>query len=364
MSENDASALRDALNDQLERVLDHYWPGWMHKGAIAYPAANSHRDLGSFEVHLSDRGKHQRGTWFRNSEGVGGDELNLFAYGETGQVKCNAEVFRAVRRFLGVGPRVEQAAERKQAAQERVEAHQEAAAETAADRSRKAQKIWDGGLEIDETHGERYLIARGLSKPVTGWPSVLRFLPRIPYLLESSLRFPAIVARVDDPADELIAIWLIYLDETEPTKAPVDKPKIGYGPAKGGAVRLGGPGATIGIAEGLETAMAAAELYGHVWPVWAALSTSGMISFEPPPEVERVMLFPDGDRAYRFDKKTNQHIQVVPPGEAAANRLHERLEGIGIKSVIQPFPHRPSEKMDYLDALNQLKTSAFFSGAA
>jgi hypothetical protein len=61
---------------------------------------------------------------------------------------------------------------------------------------------------------------------------------------------------------------------------------MGLGVARGGAVRIGGVGHTIGIAEGIETALAVRQLVneqtGITFPVWAALSANGMQSVEIP----------------------------------------------------------------------------------
>jgi putative DNA primase/helicase len=65
----------------------------------------------------------------------------------------------------------------------------------------------------------------------------------------------------------------------------------------------------LGIAEGIETALSAAAIDGL--PVWAALNTSLLARFEPPPGVARLRIYADRDEA----------------GLAAACRLMERLQG-------------------------------------
>jgi putative DNA primase/helicase len=65
----------------------------------------------------------------------------------------------------------------------------------------------------------------------------------------------------------------------------------------------------LGIAEGIETALSAAVLNGI--PVWAALTTSLLSKFEPPPGILRLRVFADRDEA----------------GLAAATHLMERLQG-------------------------------------
>lgn len=61
----------------------------------------------------------------------------------------------------------------------------------------------------------------------------------------------------------------------------------------GGAVRLARHGDTLGIAEGIETALAASILFGV--PCWAALNANRLAVWEPPAEVRKVVIFADND---------------------------------------------------------------------
>lgn len=66
----------------------------------------------------------------------------------------------------------------------------------------------------------------------------------------------------------------------------------------GGAVRLTPMGAdgVLGVAEGVETALAASQLFGV--PVWAALNATMMMQFKPPPGCKRLMIFGDNDKSF------------------------------------------------------------------
>ena len=99
-------------------------------------------------------------------------------------------------------------------------------------------------------------------------------------------------------------------------KAPAGKKMLGS--VADGAVRLFPIGADghLGIAEGIETALAAQAIFGI--PVWAALSADGMARWQWPAEVRRVTIFADAGDA----------------GRQAAARLADRLNLADIPSEI------------------------------
>ncbi len=108
-------------------------------------------------------------------------------------------------------------------------------------------------------------------------------------------------------------------------------PKIGRGPATGGAIRIGGDGPHIDVSEGMETALGAWFLNGCRRPCWSLMSTSGMKNFEPPMNVDRVNIWKDGDKAVL--NRTSGEI-LPPPGQNAADALAGRLKAAGIKCTM------------------------------
>lgn len=197
-----------------------------------------------------------------------------------------------------------------------------------------AQAIWDNSSELPGTLAEQYLRLRGMDDLHPCFHSVLRFNPSLPYPGKAK-PYPALVCRVDDVMGQLSSVWRIFL-RGDGRKADVDNAKLGLGPAGGGAVRLGGVASHIGIAEGVETALAASLLTVGKIPVWAALSTAGMIGLEVPLGVSRITVFPDGDRPLR--KKGHEYEAAIPAGRKAAQALFARLTEEGIRASIAAEP--------------------------
>lgn len=121
-------------------------------------------------------------------------------------------------------------------------------------------------------------------------------------------RMPAMVACVRDPAGDLVNCHITYLTEhgdkvarrVMPGTLP-DGCCIPLWPHKGGV---------LGVAEGIETAMAAADLFGM--PVVSAINANRLAAWEPPQGVTEVFVFGDNDESFT--------------GQAAAYNLARRLK--------------------------------------
>lgn len=195
-----------------------------------------------------------------------------------------------------------------------------------------ALDIWNVAAPVSGV-AAAYLAKRGFE----GFTDpALRFHPWLSYPGAPG-RYPALICRVDDVAGKFCGIWRIYLTASG-GKALFVNPKLGLGPCGGGAVRLGGTAQHVGIAEGLESALGAHHLIRRRYPVWASLSTSGMVGFEIPMEVERLSIFPDGDRPLK--KSGNDFEPAVPAGRRAAQSLRQRAisEGVGCDIAAEPAP--------------------------
>lgn len=105
------------------------------------------------------------------------------------------------------------------------------------------------------------------------------------------------------------------------------------GTIAGSAIKLFEAGEVVGVAEGIETALAAHQLFGV--RTWAAYSTSNMQNLVIPESVREVLIFGDND--------------VHHAGQKAAAKLAARLtsEGRRCKLVV---PNKPgTDWADYLE---------------
>jgi putative DNA primase/helicase len=159
-------------------------------------------------------------------------------------------------------------------------------------------------------------------------------------------RYSALMADVVDIEGELVTAHLTYLcggkklELADPESTCADQRFL---PARkilskmdgrtGCAVRVMPAGDELGIAEGIETALSAAVIEGL--PVWAALNTSLLAKFEPPPQTQRLVIYADNDA----------------PGLMAACRLMERLQPRIRDGMAVEFRPPPAPAKDWNDTL-------------
>lgn len=175
-----------------------------------------------------------------------------------------------------------------------------------------------------------YLKSRG----VKSIPKTLKMHPKMRYYRsrDEFVTYPAMVAKIHDSAGNPVGYHVTYLQLGQ--KAPETSPRkiIGELGEQGYAVRLFKPKHHLGVAEGLETAIAAKNLSGI--PVWAVLNTNGMRDFVPPEGVTTVTIFADNDSNFA--------------GQAAAYALARKLT-IKRYKVRVIVPEKPDT--DFLDVL-------------
>ena len=208
---------------------------------------------------------------------------------------------------------------------------------------RKIDSLWNEALEITESClANQYLNARGIRIP----PNMdsLRWIPELKYWDSESNTYtgtyPVLLSTVTNAEGEILTIHRTYLSPDGSSKAKVSSPKKlmpAAGSLAGASIRLGLPlrrdsgDIALGVAEGLETALAASQLFGI--PTWSCVSASLMEKFVPPLSVTAIYIFADNDRN--------------GTGQESAQKLAQRLVREGYKVRV----HTPAREGDWNDVL-------------
>lgn len=167
---------------------------------------------------------------------------------------------------------------------------------------------------------ERYLKSRGVHPP----PLLLAH-HEAEYWQDGKMTgtYEAMVGVVSSPSGKPLTYHRTFLYSGK--KAPVTSPRKimpAAGDTTGSAIRLWPVAATIGIAEGIETALACHKLFGI--PTWSVISAGGMERFIPPAGIEELVIFADRDKNYtgqaaayacakRLSLETKIHVTVKTP---------------------------------------------------
>ena len=197
--------------------------------------------------------------------------------------------------------------------------------------------VWQSAKELTVPNPvTRYLKAR----KIVLQPKNVRFSLKC-YEPDSRKDFIAMIAKVVNKDDTPICVHRTYLETTLPQQAAIAEPKKfmpGTEPLMGSAIRLFQPGAgeypndILGIAEGIETAISATQLFKVA--TWAVGNTALMEKWLPPEEYKQILIFGDNDSNFA--------------GQKAAMILASRLVKLGILVVVK-FPEKADT--DYNDVL-------------
>ncbi len=187
------------------------------------------------------------------------------------------------------------------------------------DRRAAALALWDmavpNGLVIP------YLQGRGLTAPPE---PVLRYLSGAKH--PSGSRLPCMVALLVDMTGRPAAVHRTFLAPGGTGKANVEPQRMTLGHVRGAAVRLYPAAPRLVIAEGIETALAAALLLKL--PAWAAVSAGNMADTLALPELVRdVVIAADNDapgreaarKAAARWRAERRKVQIATPDRPGAD---------------------------------------------
>jgi putative DNA primase/helicase len=281
---HDIDALRAALAERAGEVAETLLgpPSWRGRGELRWGRRGS--------LSLATAGP-RAGSWFDHEAGTGGD---LLALAMRERRATFPEALQWARNAIGA-PAATISAPRREGRQRPSLSQREADRER--DTGRLALELWRAAAEpIDGTPADRYLRGRGIDParlpPHTGttWPAALRW--------HAGRR--ALVVAINDAGHGLVRAVQKIAVHSDGSAVTRDgrKVKITYGTLRGRAVRFGWHPAEDGrwaIAEGVETALAAAMLLGC--PVWASLGASNLPQARPPSWATSATIIEDHDEA-------------------------------------------------------------------
>ena len=156
--------------------------------------------------------------------------------------------------------------------------------------SRNAQRLWRDAEMLTASPAAQYLAQRSIEIASVE----LRYHPKIPLGPKEIVRFlPALIAAVRND-EAILAVHRTFLDLRTAKLAGFDRPKRALGSLGTGAVRLAMPrGGRLGLAEGIESALSAQQLFGV--PCWATLGNERFGLVTIPESVRELHLFVDAD---------------------------------------------------------------------
>lgn len=177
------------------------------------------------------------------------------------------------------------------------------------------RKVWTESRAV--TRGDPVWLYLNRRTGIQDVPADLRFHPGLKH--SDGGAHPCMVAMMRYPSGKAASIHRTYLTE-EGEKAAVSQVKkfMAGHPLQTASVWLSEVRACIGIAEGLETALAASLRFQV--PVWAATNAVLLEAWVPPEGVEHVLIAGDNDVSYT--------------GQCAAFALARRLTAKGITADV------------------------------
>lgn len=204
-----------------------------------------------------------------------------------------------------------------------------AVSEPSSERMKKlAKRIWDEAKPIitgDEV--DRYLAGRGLQ--MAEYPRSLRFHPKLGFYQPDAQGkskkvrdYPGMLAAVQALDGHAITLHRTYLEDGQKA-AGIEAKKVLSSGINGAAVRLAEATDELGLAEGIETALAVHIRTGK--PIWATISAGNMEKILIPDSVRRVCIYADNDANSEYDGQASAYV--------LARRLKKEQKKTGPREV-------------------------------
>ncbi|HYI43680.1 MAG TPA: primase-helicase zinc-binding domain-containing protein [Sphingomicrobium sp.] len=279
---NAPATIRPALPEIADQALNK-WPGILARFGLQLNFSGKQTPCplcgGRDRFRFDD--KEGRGTWICNVCGAG-DGIQLLMRKQGWSFATAAAEVRAI---IGEVP-----------------ARKPRQGIDSAKARRLCRELWIRSRPIGDDEASAYLASRDIYPP---YPSALRFCA------EAEVRdhpnrstLPAMLALVSGPDGQAVNIHRTYLENGR--KAAWNDPQTGLpvSPRRmmpglvpdGSAIRLGPAGPVLGAAEGIETALRAAQRFGM--PAWSTINATMLEKFAPPPGVEEFHVFGDNDAKF------------------------------------------------------------------
>lgn len=214
----------------------------------------------------------------------------------------------------------------------------------------RIRKVWTSSQDLLGSAAETYLAGRGIWRE--NMPKTLRFHSELTYIhgkeKKNYGKFPCLLAPIKDKDGRIVSIHRIFITP-DGDKAPVPDPKkmmSACGELRGAAIKLFQAGEVLGVAEGIETALAAHAI--SRMPVWSCVSATLMELVDIPDSVKHVVIWAD--------------LDVSGRGLQAAEKLADRLEAAGktVEICLPPGPIPEGKKgVDWLDVLTHYGINGF-----
>ena len=250
------------------------WPGIIDQLGIGIRKDGKHSPCpmcgGKDRFRFDD--KDGQGTWICNQCGAGDGWALL-------QTVLNIDFLEAVKQVARTVGHVEMTAQPDRP-----------------DPAIRLREMWKASVPLNP-QVRNYLRARGLTLE----PGNIRYCEKC-FDPDTCKEYPAMVAVVHNGEAKPVTMHRTYLDGNK--KADIESPKKlmpGIEKLNNVSVRLFKiEGDTLGVAEGIETAIAATQLFNI--PTWAAINSTLLTTWEPPEGCKKIVIFGDNDKNFTGHK--------------------------------------------------------------